>query len=121
MAYFISPLEESDLELQVETFVQQLGAHWPDLEILKPVPGDTYLVSWSLSIEGFRQLGGIQMGRQIVSIDDFPLGAAKFAVWYRTQIPSKHKLFIYHESSDQEFELLSTTTEEELLNMLNSD
>ncbi len=54
-------------------------------------------------------------------LQDFPETTAKFAVWYRAQVSSEYKLVICHDSSDQEFELTPATTEDQLLNALNSD
>jgi hypothetical protein len=120
MAYFISPPNDSDLQIQVEDLLQKLRARWPNMRIDKYVdPG--YLVSWEVKIGDYWEPGGLQSDRQAITIQDHPECAAIFAVWYRSHIPSIYKLFMYHDSSVNEHELLPTMTEEELLDELASD
>ena len=120
LAYFIGPLRDCDLQLQTEELLQQLRARYP-VTLQSDEYSYGYLLNWELEIKGRPNYGGLHTDRQLIDLDDDPEAAAEFAVWYRTQIPSRYKLCIFHDSSDQVFEITPIITEEELLLQLYSD
>jgi hypothetical protein len=128
MAYLIvtaeenSTIEEKHYQIQIEDFALRLRERWADVEIQGQLfPGDTYLLNWSIAIGNFRLVGGIQGDRRTITLEDFPEGAIQFAVWYRSITPLTYRLFISHDSSGNEYEVLSITTESELSQELDRD
>jgi hypothetical protein len=120
MAYFIIPNEASDLQIDPQNLANQLSSKWPFIKFENAVTqNDPFILSWRFDIDGDVLRGSLHKDGQTVSMEDFSEGAAKFAVWYREVIPPQYQLFISHDSSDEEIEIMPESTEEEILDDLN--
>ncbi len=128
MAYIIMTaeekptVEEEEYQIQIEDFAHKLRERWVGIKIqAQTFPGDTYLLNWDIPIEDYRLLGGIQDDRRIITVENFPEGAAQFAAWYRSITPSKYRLFISHDSEGYQRELVPNMTANEVFQMLDED
>ncbi len=121
MAYIVSPLEEIDLRIDVNEFMDRLKTDWPGVQIQAAGSSDDpFVLHWRLTIQEHRQLGSLHPDLQSISIEDFPPGATRFALWYRNFVPSQHRLFLYDEGFNEHVELTGNSTETQILAALNS-
>lgn len=119
MIYIIVPEPHSDLQVDVDSIADELRNNWSSVEFEDvDKVNDPAILRWSFEMDYDRQLGALHKDRRTISIDDFPGGVAKFAVWYRKIVPARYKLFLSDDSSAKEIELTETITEQELLGAL---
>ncbi len=120
MPYFIIPVEESDLVIDVESFANQLRASWPSIQFEDvKMADDPFLLSWSLREGEIDHVGDLHRDQRTISVDDYPAGVAKFALWIRAILPAQHKLMLYHDSSEVKVEITTTTRVEDIIAELN--
>jgi len=120
VAYLITIGERPDFRVNAEDFKDQLRSGWPSVEFERVmVPNDPLILHWKIEIGDDIQLGALHSDKQTISIDGFPASVTKFVIWYRKNVPSLYQLFLSHDSSDEEVEILSDTTEDEILSALN--
>jgi len=120
MPYFFIIDEETDFAIDVENFAKQLRASWPSVrfEDIK-ITNDPFLLHWSLREGEIDHVGSLHRDRRTISVDDYPKGVARFALWIRAFLPEQHKLMLYHDSSDIAVEITPKTQAEDLIVELN--
>jgi hypothetical protein len=115
MGYIVSPLEETDLHLDLADFLSNFQIEWPDATIRQEVG---IALSWMYEYEErpFRLLCALDNTQQAIFLDGASVKEyAKIALWYRKLVPAKYKLFFYDSGFNNSIELTSTTTEQEIL------
>jgi hypothetical protein len=121
MAYIVSPLEETDLHIDIEQFVEKLRAAWPGVQVQESSSTeDPFVIHWSLEEKKHRLLGSLYGNLHSILIEALAPDATRFALWYRTLVPNKYKLFLYDEGFNEHVELTTTSTETQVLAALNS-
>ena len=106
---------------QIE-IVEELKNRWHGIEVMEDV-SDTYAIRWSVKVEGYPILGGIQSDYHTLTIDGGPIATiAEFAIWYRNLVPEQYPLFLYKGSTfNRPIELLRATSKEELVTTLGNN
>jgi hypothetical protein len=121
-AYLVSPMSEgADFQVDEDLMFRSLQETWIGIEIQQQVPNSTYALRWEAQIRGGTVLGGLQGNRQAISIETSDKTVvAEFAVWYRSLIPDKHRLFLYKGPTWQHpIELFPGTSVEKVVHELN--
>jgi hypothetical protein len=100
--FFVSPFEpphwdpEATLHIDVDRYLNQLSARWPDLTIVTNPVSPTYIAYWQLPISHSQYFeGGLQKGASVVSCQGRANGIAEFVLWHRQFIESQYRLFLF--------------------------
>jgi hypothetical protein len=110
-------MEQSpDWSLNQAEFVNELKQRWDGIEVKEKV-SDRYILRWSIKVEGYPILGGVQSDYHTLTIDGGPIDTiAEFAIWYRNLVPEQYPLFLYKGSTfDRPIELSLTISKDELM------
>ncbi len=120
-SFFISPFKppewygQSDFEIDPADFVNRLKSRWPTITIRMNSDSSRHLLEWE-GVQNDRFIrGALQANRQIISLDGSSRELAEFVSWYRGLIPSKYRLFFFHESLYTSIEVVSDTSLDELI------
>jgi len=117
MAYIIITEENTDLRIEIETLKQQLITKWGSVKFeTRIIPNSPSVLVWDVDISGETSWGALHDDQQTIAIDASEEAVAKFAVWYRTIISTKYRLFLYHDQAEFEVEISANTTEKDILN-----
>ena len=116
MNYLISPPEKTDLKIESAQLINALKAEWSNIDIQTlDNPERAYSLSFRIPLtNGFLE-GSLELTGQCVVLEGDIRDCAKFALWLRLQLDSKHKLLFYDEAYSADIELSSETTEHEII------
>jgi len=122
--FFISPFKppvwvgETDLQISTDEYATKLKELWFDV-IIKPGNSNDYSIHWELKRDGkYQIMGGLQTNHNVVSLEGNKEYIAEFVVWHRTYVPSKYRLYVFHESLAVNFEIESGKTVQEVLHLM---
>ena len=115
MSYFVSPREETDLNVDEAILTRNLDSRWPEIEVSRTSnPESNHVIEWSLRIDGRLLEGSLDKTRQVTHLDGDVRDCARFAVWFRSLIPDRYELAFYDEAYSADVELTEMTTEDEV-------
>lgn len=121
MPYFIYLNERAEFVFDIENFQKVLLAKWLDVNFEEDVTQNVNPhFSWNVEINGDFERCSLHSDLRTISIDGYPEGVAPFAIWYRKLIPLHYRVFISHDSSDEEIEVTQNMEEIHLIDILNS-
>jgi hypothetical protein len=112
-AFIISTLGTHGPKTDADAFVQQLREQWPTVQthVIRD-PNSKSVLQWKIvTDEGDTILGDLFGGQSVAFKGGTRSDIANFALWFRTLIPSEHRIFLYKEDlSHQPNELTDRTT-----------
>jgi hypothetical protein len=117
-AFIISTLGETDLRTDATYFEKQLRKQWPDAEIhVITDPQAHSVLQWKIMTQSKDLILGDLYGEQSVAFKGGDrTDVVNFALWYRTIVPLRYKLYLYKEDlSHQPIELTADVTIEDIL------
>lgn len=123
MEYLITPPEKTNWQINKSKFFDNFLKQWLNIKIKRITNPDNYY-----SLEGFIEVldsgkileVALHRDRQGVSLDGYLEDCAKFAVWFRSQVPQAQKLVFYDQGYNAHIELQETTTESEIMKSFTS-
>lgn len=119
-AFFISPFkplqwqEGVDFNIDIEAFASRLRSQWADIETYAK-DGKDYLLWWIRQEDErvFLQ-GGIQKGRQVISLEGGISDIVEFSLWYRAFTTPIHDLYFFNDNLSTVIALRTDTTRQQL-------
>lgn len=118
MQYLITPSQSTNWQINPPEFVKKLSQQWPDIKI-ETVPNseDYYTLEWCLKPPemGARLDGALHQDGQGISLDGYIEDCAKFAIWFRAQVPTIQELVFYDQEYNHHIELKTNTKEAEIM------
>lgn len=116
MNYLISPPEETDLKIEPAQLINALKAEWSNIDIQTlDNPSLAYSLSFRIPLTNGILEGSLERTGQCVVLEGDVRDCAKFALWLRLQLDSKHKLLFYDEAYSADVELGSETTVHDII------
>ena len=120
MQYLITPSQSTDWQINPLEFVKNLSKQWSDIKIEKVSnPEDIYSLEWSIKPPqmGAGLDGGLHQDEQGISLDGYLEDCAKFAIWFRSQVPTIQELVFYDQSYNHSIELKTDTKDVEIIDV----
>jgi hypothetical protein len=111
--YLISTPEKGGELIGASSLAEKIQSSWPDASV-SVGNADDIALSWSMKIKS-HQINGCLFKSGHLSMDGDVESCIHFAVWYRQQIPQKTQLVMYDDSYNDDIELSSKTTEQEII------
>lgn len=111
--YLISTPEKENKPISASILASKIKSFWPEANISAEAAEEIDL-SWSVKIENLR-VDGCLFKSGHLSMDGDVKDCIKFAIWYRQQIPQEVELVMYDDSYNDDIQLLSKTTEQEMI------
>jgi hypothetical protein len=111
--YLISTPEKGIEPISSSSLVSKIKSSWPDANISAETAEEIAL-SWSVKVENFR-VDGCLFKSGHLSMDGEVEDCIRFAIWYRQQIPQEIELVMYDDSYNDDIQLSSETTEQEMI------
>jgi hypothetical protein len=96
LGFLITTFEETDLKIDVEDFTTKLLNRWKGSQVHHEEDSTNgYLLHFSIELGTIDSpiRGGIQDNRNTISLRGYAESCAEFAVWYRSLIPVKYRLY----------------------------
>lgn len=113
--YYISPPEQTDLQIDPEQLTRGLRETWPDAEIVAISDAESNrLLEWKVGTEHGEVEGSLERARQAVRVDGDLRDCARFALWLRQQVPERYTLIFYDEGFTADVELGPGQTPEQI-------
>jgi hypothetical protein len=98
LGFFITPLVETDLKIDLEDFTAKLLNRWKGSQLqYEEDSTSVYLLNFSIEMGTIDSpiRGGLHKDRRAISLKGYTESCAEFAVWYRNLIPAKYVLYFY--------------------------
>ena len=118
MEYLITPPEATDWRIDNDQFRENLINTWPGVSSHSVNnPEDYHYLEWTIMPPQTQQRLDIALhrDRQGISLDGSIEDCAKFALWFRSFVPSPQKLIFYDQAYNSKIELHNNTKEKEIL------
>lgn len=113
--YYISPSEQTDLQIDPAELTRGLRESWPDAAVLEVSdPESNRLLEWRVGMEHGEVEGSLDRTRQAVRVDGDLRDCAQFALWLRQRVPEKYTLIFYDEGFTADIELRPQQTPEQI-------
>ncbi|HEX2570472.1 MAG TPA: hypothetical protein VH877_13020 [Polyangia bacterium] len=117
MSYFISPPEQTDWRMDIDSFERDLRQKWPNATIERRPPSDSFhALTWTINGQNdqLRIDGAITRTGQTIHLDGDVHACAAFARWFRSKTPDAQPLLFYDESYSADVPLRLDTTEDQI-------
>jgi hypothetical protein len=118
MEYLITPPETTDWQVNLDSFKDKLKKDWSNLSI-KVINNleDYYCIEWMIDPPETqtRLDGALHRDKQGISLDGSLEDCAKFALWFRSFVPSYQKLIFYDQGYNSQIDLYSGVREGDII------
>jgi hypothetical protein len=130
----IVPFNDASFKVNRDDFQRKLKEQWPEAKVEPVQANDPYSFYWEIisSVQIERELpelptyttdalqsGAIDPNQATLYLHYYPDSeVAKFAVWYRSVIPSQHQLSLYIKAKKRSINLNTETTEQQIIEAL---
>lgn len=118
MQYLITPSQSTNWQINPPEFIKILSKQWSKIKIEKASnPEDYYALAWSIKPPqmGVRLDGALHQDGQGISLDGHLEDCAKFAIWFRSQVPTIQELVFYDQGYNHSIELKNDTKDIEII------
>lgn len=118
MEYLVTPSERTDWKVELAQFSKLLSEDWPDVEMRKVEnPDRMYALEWTLNVDrpNARLDGALQRSGHGIGLDGPLEGCARFAIWFRAQVPPEQPLLFYDQGCNAYVPLNENTTVDDIL------
>ncbi len=118
MEYLITPPKATDWRIDNDQFRRNLTNTWSNVSShLISNPDDYHYLEWIIMPPQTQQRLDVALhrDRQGISLDGSIKDCAKFALWFRSFVPSHQKLIFYDQGYNAQIELHNNTNEKEII------
>lgn len=111
-SYFISRPDQNEWFLDIDDFSHRIQVCWPTARVRSyPVQAE-----WYIEEENFVVIGRLYLSPgPVVCVEGELTTCARFALWYRQQIPTKQTIWFYDEEFSTHVTLDQETTVEQIV------
>src|SRR5215472_14509343 len=110
MSYFISPPDDTNWKMRPDDFKNHLLAMWPNVLIRDLPTSEAFSFMWNICMRAGEVEGQFFQDGEGVVLDGDLGDCAAFAVWFRSLVPPKQKLWFYDEPFIAHVDLTSETS-----------
>jgi hypothetical protein len=120
MNYFVSPPDKTDLKIESAQFINRLKADWQNIDI-RATDNQDYSLEWIIPIKNRRLEGSLERTEPCVVLDGDVRDCANFALWFRSLVERKYRLFFYDQAYSADIELREKTTIDNIMKLFMSN